>query len=109
MNPVEVAAGEVEGDRVAGGEDGELVVELAGAGRTVLVPADQSILEALLDADVDVPFSCMEGICGSCRTTVLGGVPRHRDSVLTPAERAAGDTILICCSRAEGGRIVLDL
>jgi ferredoxin len=109
VNPVEITAGEAEGDRVTGGGDGDLVVELAGAGRTVFVQADQSILEALLDADVDVPFSCMEGICGSCRTTVLDGVPRHRDSVLTPAERAAGDMILICCSRAEGGRIVLDL
>jgi vanillate O-demethylase ferredoxin subunit len=87
----------------------DLVVELAAAGRTVLVPAGQTILEALLDAGVDVPFSCMEGICGSCRTTVLDGVPQHRDSVLTSAERAAGDSILVCCSGAEGGRIVLDL
>ena len=87
----------------------ELVVELAATGRAVLVPAGESILESLLDAGVDVPFSCMEGICGSCRTTVLEGVPRHRDSVLTAAERAAGDSILVCCSGAEGGRIVLDL
>jgi vanillate O-demethylase ferredoxin subunit len=93
-----------------GAEAGEqLAVELAATGRTVLVPAGLSILEALLDEGVDVPFSCMEGICGSCRTTVVAGLPRHRDSVLTAADRAAGDSIMVCCSGAEGGRIVLDL
>jgi vanillate O-demethylase ferredoxin subunit len=99
----------VGAERDGAAVDEELVVELAATGRAVLVPAGESILEALLDAGVDVPFSCMEGICGSCRTTVLDGVPRHRDSVLTAAERAAGDSILVCCSGAEGGRIVLDL
>lgn len=96
------------GEELAGSTE-EITVELATTGRTVLVPAGQTILEALLDVGVDVPFSCMEGICGSCRTTVLDGVPRHRDSVLTAAERAAGDSILVCCSGAEGGRLVLDL
>ncbi|HWN34557.1 MAG TPA: 2Fe-2S iron-sulfur cluster binding domain-containing protein [Pseudonocardia sp.] len=107
MRPVEAAPERAERDGAA--VDEELVVELAATGRAVLVSAGESILEALLDAGVDVPFSCMEGICGSCRTTVLDGVPRHRDSVLTAAERAAGDSILVCCSGAEGGRIVLDL
>jgi len=107
VRPVEAAPERAERDGAA--VDEELVVELAATGRAVLVSAGESILEALLDAGVDVPFSCMEGICGSCRTTVLDGVPRHRDSVLTAAERAAGDSILVCCSGAEGGRIVLDL
>ena len=53
--------------------------------------------------------SCEEGICGSCETAVLAGEIDHRDSLLTDDERAAGDTMLICVSRARGGRLVLDL
>jgi ferredoxin-NADP reductase len=102
-------SGAQAGSRAAEEREGELEVELASAGRTVQVAPGQTILDALLDAGIDVPFSCMEGICGSCRTKVLDGVTRHRDSAHSPAERAAGDSILICCSGTEGGRIVLDL
>jgi hypothetical protein len=40
---------------------------------------------------------------------VLEGTPDHRDSVLTEAERAAGDVMMICVSRALSNRLVLDL
>ncbi len=40
---------------------------------------------------------------------MLEGVPEHRDSLLTPEERAAGDLMLICVSRCLGSRLVLDL
>jgi hypothetical protein len=35
--------------------------------------------------------------------------PEHRDSVLTPAEQAANDCMMICCSRARAERLVLEL
>lgn len=84
-------------------------VVLARTGGAVVVESGKSILDALLDAGIDVPFSCMEGICGSCRTRVISGVPDHRDSVLTAAERAVNDSMLVCCSGAKEGRLVLDL
>ncbi|GIE82433.1 ferredoxin [Actinoplanes philippinensis] len=84
-------------------------VELAATGRTLAVPAGRSILEVVEDAGVSVLSSCREGTCGTCETTVLAGAVDHRDSLLTPAERAAGDTILLCVSRAAGPRLVLDL
>jgi ferredoxin-NADP reductase len=84
-------------------------VELARTGRTVLVPADRSILEVVEDAGVPVLSSCREGTCGTCETDVLGGTPDHRDSLLTPDERATGETMMICVSRSCGGKLVLDL
>jgi hypothetical protein len=39
----------------------------------------------------------------------LSGAIDHRDSVLTETERAAGDTMMICVSRAKGDRLVLDI
>jgi ferredoxin-NADP reductase len=84
-------------------------VELSASGRTLSVPADRSLLAVLEQAGVQVMTSCEEGTCGTCETRVLDGVPDHRDSVLSEAERASGTSILVCVSRARTPRLVLDL
>ena len=84
-------------------------VQLASTGAVVPIGADQSIVDVLRTAGVDVPTSCREGTCGSCETTVLDGEVEHRDSVLSEAERAAGRTMMLCVSRARAPRLVLDL
>jgi ferredoxin len=52
---------------------------------------------------------CVDGLCGTCETRVLDGEPDHRDALLNADERASGDTMLICVSRARTPRLVLDL
>ncbi|MGH3349830.1 MAG: 2Fe-2S iron-sulfur cluster-binding protein, partial [Nocardioides sp.] len=64
---------------------------------------------ALAGVGVEVDFSCREGTCGTCETGVLGGVPDHRDSVLSEEERAAGDCMMICVGRCRTGPLILDL
>ncbi|MDQ1049988.1 PDR/VanB family oxidoreductase [Streptomyces sp. V4I2] len=91
------------------GENTEFEVELAQSGRTLTVPKDVSVLDAVRSAGVEVLFSCTEGTCGTCETDVLEGTPDHRDSVLSDEEREAGETMLICVSRCRGKRLVLDL
>ncbi|MFR0356021.1 PDR/VanB family oxidoreductase [Streptomyces sediminimaris] len=91
------------------GDNGAFEVELAQSGRTVTVPPDVSVLDAVRAAGVEVLFSCTEGTCGTCETDVLEGTPDHRDSVLTDAERRSGETMMICVSRCRGKRLVLDL
>ncbi|MGG9495433.1 2Fe-2S iron-sulfur cluster-binding protein, partial [Klebsiella pneumoniae] len=54
-------------------------------------------------------LSCEQGMCGSCITGVLDGIPEHRDSVLTAEEKADNDQITLCCSRAKSPLLVLDL
>ncbi|MEV5512928.1 PDR/VanB family oxidoreductase [Streptomyces flaveolus] len=93
----------------AAGPDTGFEVVLARSGRTVTVAPDVSVLDAVRAAGVEVLFSCTEGTCGTCETEVVEGTPDHRDSVLTDAERAAGETMLICVSRCRGRRLVLDL
>ena len=82
---------------------------LARSGQTVRVPPGRSILMCVRDAGLDVASSCEEGICGTCETRVLEGEVDHRDSILTAEERAANDTMMVCCSRAFSDRLVLDL
>jgi ferredoxin-NADP reductase len=84
-------------------------VELAKRGRTLKVPADKSLLDTLLEAGVDVDYSCREGVCGACETRVLEGCPDHRDSVLSMAEKKANKTMMVCVSGAKCGKLVLDL
>ncbi|NUS15875.1 MAG: oxidoreductase [Streptomyces sp.] len=91
--------------------DASFEVELARSGRVLTVPPDLSILQAVRQAGLDVLYSCAEGTCGTCETDLLAGEADHRDSVLTEAERAAGETLMICVSRCRtpGGRLTLDL
>jgi ferredoxin-NADP reductase len=84
-------------------------VELRRSGVTVVVPADRSILDVVVETIGDVPFSCAEGICGTCETAVLEDVPEHHDQLLSAEERAAGRTMMICVGRARSPRLVLDL
>lgn len=88
---------------------GDFEVELGEGGPVLPVPAATPLLDVLLAAGRDVPWSCREGTCGSCETGVLAGVPEHRDSVLTPAEQAAGDVLFPCVSRALTPRLTVDL
>lgn len=89
--------------------DGGFVVHLARSGRTIPIQAGCTILDALQAAGVAVPSSCQQGVCGICETAVLAGVPDHRDLVLSEQERAAGRTMMICCSGSTSAELTLDL
>ncbi|MGE0797769.1 MAG: 2Fe-2S iron-sulfur cluster-binding protein [Lautropia sp.] len=84
-------------------------VELARTGRHCNVAADETIVQALERIGVVVQTSCQEGICGTCLTTVIEGALEHHDQVLSDSERAAGDVMCLCVSRATSPRLVLDL
>ena len=88
---------------------GEFRVELRQSHSAYTVPADRSILEVLEANGMDVPFSCREGLCGTCETAVCEGEIEHRDYVLSQEQRAAGKSMMICVSRAVSPVLVLDL
>ena len=84
-------------------------VVLADSELTVTVPPDRTVHEVLTAAGIDVPKDCGEGLCGTCEARVIEGEVDHRDRVLSRAERAAGERMMTCCSRARGRRLVLAL
>jgi tetrachlorobenzoquinone reductase len=88
---------------------GAFTVELARSGRSLPVAEHESILQALRAAGISAASSCEEGICGTCEVRVLAGTPDHRDGILSAAERQASRSMMICCSRSIGGRLVLDI
>lgn len=84
-------------------------LELKRSGVTAIVPPDRTTLDVIRDHVPDAPFSCEEGYCGSCETSVLEGTPDHRDDILTAAERTESRTMFPCVSRACSKRLVLDI
>jgi ferredoxin-NADP reductase len=79
------------------------------SGSTFEITSDQSILEVLEEQGIPILGSCYEGVCGTCEARILEGTADHRDSVLSDAEKAAGEMMLICVSRSRTERLVLDL
>lgn len=88
---------------------GGFFLELARSGMTVCVGPGERIVDALRRAGVNVETSCEQGVCGSCETRVLGGLPDHRDMLLSEEERAANRAIMVCCSGSLSDLLVLDL
>ncbi|SIS69229.1 PDR/VanB family oxidoreductase [Paracoccus saliphilus] len=79
---------------------------LARSGRQQVVEPGDSIVEALIDMDADISFSCEGGICGLCRTRWIEGPPVHNDRILTAEERA--QDVMICVAGCKGPRLVID-
>jgi ferredoxin-NADP reductase len=88
---------------------GGFEVVLKRSNKTVFIPPDKSILQTLLDEGYRIAHSCTEGVCGTCETRVLEGIPDHRDTVLSARERASNKMMMICCSGVKSGQLVLDI
>jgi ferredoxin-NADP reductase len=95
--------------REAPAASGGFTVVLAKSGKSLVIPPGKTILDTLLDAGMSVQYSCMEGVCASCETRVLEGIPDHRDLVLSKEERASNKVMMICCSGSKTDKLVLDL
>lgn len=89
--------------------EGGYVAVLQRSGKRVPVEPGKTLLDALLEANVSVPYACSSGVCGTCQTKVIAGKPDHRDEFLTPAEKAAGARVMVCCSGSLTPELVLDL
>ena len=84
-------------------------VKLHCSGQVFHVPEDKTILEVLESNGYELSCSCRAGMCRTCETTVIDGIPDHRDYVLSRDERSAGRTMMICVSRANSPTLVLDI
>jgi ring-1,2-phenylacetyl-CoA epoxidase subunit PaaE len=75
----------------------EIEVIVNGESHHFEVPAGKTILEAGLDKDVDMPYSCQSGLCTACRGKLISGkVDMIEDAGLSESEIAEG--YILCCS-----------
>ena len=87
----------------------EFEVFLARSKLTVNVHENETIASALLRIGLEIPISCAQGVCGNCITTVLEGIPDHRDQYLMDSEKKSNSLMTLCCSRAVSKRLTLDI
>ena len=75
-------------------------------GKTIAVRLDETLLEALEGAGVDMIFDCRRGECGLCALPILevDGEVDHRDVFFSEAEKAASAKLCTCVSRVYGPR-----
>ena len=88
-------------------KDFQLVLNKSG--KSITVKKDETIIDALEFHNIKVPYSCTQGTCGTCITTVLKGEIDHRDAVLNKTEKQACDKMCLCVSRAKDSKIVIDI
>jgi CDP-4-dehydro-6-deoxyglucose reductase len=82
----------------------EATVNFAPAGKAVSIRFDETLLDAGLRQDVNLPYECRNGGCGQCKCTVTRGKVDpglYQPSALSEEERAAGK-VLLCCATALG-------
>ncbi|AOM42890.1 PDR/VanB family oxidoreductase [Xenorhabdus hominickii] len=85
-------------------------VFLAKSGVELEVDSESTILQVIeKNKVVSVESLCREGVCGTCETMILEGEADHRDQYFSDEEKQSQTSMLICCSRAKGRRLVLDL
>ena len=62
---------------------------------TIQVPEDKTVLEAALDAKVDLPNSCNAGVCTTCAAQILQGTVDQSDGMgLSPELQNEGYALL---------------
>ena len=86
---------------------GAFSVQIASTGALIAVSPDESIVDALRGAGIEVDTSCQAGLCATCKVRYLAGTVEHADSVLDDAERA--EYLTLCVSRASSAVLTLDL
>ncbi|WP_369381976.1 2Fe-2S iron-sulfur cluster-binding protein [Streptomyces sp. cg36] len=91
------------------GRTGLISAHLDGrTSQAVMQPEDRVVLDAVLRARPETPYSCRDGLCGSCRAKVVrGSAVMDRQYALGAAELAAGYT-LPCRARPESDELALD-
>lgn len=106
--PEHVHVEHFEGVQPTGG-DMSYTVRLVRSDKVLTVPAGKTILEVVESAGIEVAHACKEGVCAACEVRVIGGIPDHRDLVLSRKEKAQNQSMMICCSGALSPELVLDL
>ena len=107
-------AGDAHGDSLAGPNDGPVTertvtINYEGSEYKLVVPAKTTILDAALDQDIDLPYSCQAGVCTACRGKCLSGkVHLDEREGLSDAELAKG-YILTCVAHPLTADVVIEI
>jgi ring-1,2-phenylacetyl-CoA epoxidase subunit PaaE len=87
----------------------EITVKYDGEDFTFKVEPHQSILEAALELDIDLPYSCQAGMCTACLgKCTSGSVMMDEDDGLTESEIKEG-FVLTCVGHPTSAGVVIEI
>ena len=93
--------------RVAAKKDIALTVIVDGHEHEIRISKDEKLLDAAMNAGLDVPFSCKAGVCCTCRGKILeGSATMHKNYTLEKDEVDKG-YVLTCQATATSQKVVL--
>ena len=79
-----------------------LSIVMDGVTTVVQVPPGKAIMDAALDAGLDAPYSCLGGVCCTCRAKLVQGTAEmEANYALEPDETEAG-FVLTCQAKLTG-------
>jgi vanillate O-demethylase ferredoxin subunit len=86
------------------------IIRIPRLQREIAVPQNQTMLEALEGAGVEMIYDCRRGECGLCSLDILevDGIVDHRDVFFSDEEKALNQKLCTCVSRVAGGSITVD-
>jgi 3-ketosteroid 9alpha-monooxygenase subunit B len=96
-----------EATEPAGGVDATLTVALDGKIHELAWPGGTRMLDVLIDAKLDAPYSCREGICGACACLLTGGQVEMAHNEVLEDEDVADGYILACQSLAISQQVAI--
>jgi ferredoxin len=67
-----------------------------GSTQTIQVAQSQTILEAAINAGIDLPFSCSAGVCTTCAAQILAGEVEQSDGMGVSPELQSEGYALLC-------------
>lgn len=89
------------------GTGNQAEIMFAESGKTATWQSDSgSLLEFAEANDLNPPYSCRQGICGTCMCRILEGEVEYQE---TPVAEIDDGSVLICISTPKTTRVVLDL
>jgi ring-1,2-phenylacetyl-CoA epoxidase subunit PaaE len=98
-----------EEDSVSAVVERKVNIILDGEKHDIIVPPQKSILEAALDHNIDMPFSCQSGLCTACRGKLLSGeVYMEEDEGLSDEEIEEG-YVLNCVGHPRTDKVVIEI
>lgn len=81
-------------------------VQLARTGRTIECDAETPVLAAAAREGITLPASCAQGMCGTCKTTLLSGSVDMRHAGGIRPREIANNKILLCCSTPQEDLVI---
>jgi len=74
----------------------------------LIMDQDEVILNAILEKDIDVPYSCQGGVCSSCLAQIKSGTAKMRKNQILTDEEVAQGLILTCQAQPQTPEVTVD-